>query len=119
MCLWTELGRGRSGSHGKGMLFVMCITPAAPATTKAEIVTAAATRAMKHNIMSYTIIAKSNEIVTRIWELEKEGAEREGAWCVRDVAQGRRWMRAFRSGRKGNAYRVFAECRQKQQQQLQ
>ncbi len=103
MRLWTELGRGSSGSYGKGMLCIMCIMPIATTTTKSKTVKAAATGAMKNNIMSSTATAKIIEKLKRMWELERKRAEREGVWCVRDVAQGRRWMRAFRSGRKGNA----------------
>ena len=99
MRLWTELGRGSSGSYGKGLLCIMCIMPIATTTTKSKTVKAAATGAMKNNIMSSTATAKSTEIVTRIWELERNKAESEGVWCVRVVAQGRIWMR--RCGRFG------------------
>jgi hypothetical protein len=86
------------------MLSVMCITPATTTTTKAETVKVTHAEAMKHNIMSSTAIAKSTKIATRMWELKRKGAEREGVWRVRAVVQGRRWLRAFWSGRKGNAY---------------
>jgi hypothetical protein len=78
---------------------LLCSDPGADADAQDEA----------HNIMSSTSTAKSTEIVTRMWELERKEAERECVWCVRAVAQGRIWMRAFRSGRKGNAYRTF--CR--------
>jgi len=38
-------------------------------------VKAAVTRAMKHKIVSSISTAKSIEIVTRIWELERKGKE--------------------------------------------
>ena len=54
---------------------------------KAKTVKATAKGAMKQDIMSYIAIAKSTKIVTIMWESERKGAEREGVWCVRVVAQ--------------------------------
>jgi len=106
---WTR----QFGIIRKGHAFCYVHNAGKKKATKAEMVKATAAEAMKHNIMSSIATAKSNEIVARMWELERKGAEREGVWCVRAVAQGRRWMRTFRSGREGNAYRFFAERRQK------
>ena len=75
MRLWT-LERGSSGSYGKGMLFVMCITPTLATTTKAEIVKATVAGAIQHNIMPSTATSKYTELVKRMLQLERQGAER-------------------------------------------
>jgi hypothetical protein len=46
MGLWTELGRGSLGSYRKGMLVIMCITPASTSIAKAKTVKSTATLVM-------------------------------------------------------------------------